>query len=134
MSTLYLDILIRLHLNRHSIVNFHLLIVPVYKSHTAAMIFDTAEKYLDVLCVLWKDITIGVLTDSERKMTGCVSGVATRFQNFANPGFIRIWCGAQQLDIVLHSAYSKFYDEALYTQLTALISYLWRQQNFVSAI
>lgn len=132
MSTSYLDIRVRLHLNRHGIINVHLLAVPVYERHTAEVIFDTAAKALDVLCPPWKDTIIGVSTDGERKMTGRISGVATRFQNVAKPGFIRIWCGAHQLDIVLQSVYTKLGDEQFYQQLTALISYLRRQQNLVA--
>ena len=133
MITSYLDIRICLHLNRPGIVNVHLLAAPVYERHTAAVIFDTVAKALDVLCPSWKDI-IGVLTDGERKMTGRISGVANRFQNLAKSGFICIWCSTHKLDIMLQSAHSKLGDKAFYTQLTTLISYLWRQQNFVSAI
>ena len=53
MRTSYLDIRIRLNLNRHGIVIVHLLDIPVYKRHTSAVIFDTAAKDLDVLCPLW---------------------------------------------------------------------------------
>ena len=60
MRILYLDIHTHMHLNRNSIVNVHLLAVPVYKSHTAAVIFDTAAKALDILCTLWKDSIIDV--------------------------------------------------------------------------
>ena len=87
----------------HGILNVNLLSVHVYKGHTAAV----TAKALDVLCLLWKDSIIGVSTDGERKITGRISGVRTRFQNVANPGFISIWCGACQLDIVLLSAYIK---------------------------
>ena len=65
MSTSYLYIHIRLQLNRQGIINLHLLSVPVYERHTAVVIFDTAAKALSVLCLLWKDITIDVLTDSK---------------------------------------------------------------------
>ena len=68
------------------------------------------------------------------KMTGRISGVVTWFQNVVNTDFIRIWCGAHQLEIVIQSVYSKLNNEAFYTQLTALISYIWRQQNFDSVI
>ena len=90
-----------MNLNRHGIVNVHLLSVPVYERHTASVIFYTAAKDFDVLCPSWKDSIIGVLKDGERKMTGRISGVAVRLQNIAKPGFIHIWCGAHQLDIVL---------------------------------
>lgn len=65
-------------------------------------------------------------------MTGRISGVATRFQNVAKRGFIRIWCGAHQLDLVLQDAYCELANETFYTQLTSLISYLRRQQNLIS--
>ena len=90
MSMSYFDILICLHLNRHSIVNLHLLVFPVYKSHTDTVIFDTVAKALDVLCPLWKDSIIGVLAYGNRKMTGGISGVVTWFQNVPNSGFICI--------------------------------------------
>ena len=134
MSTPYLDMRICLHLNRHIIVNVHLLAVRVYKRHTVAVIFDTAAKALDVLCPSWKYSIIGVSTDGERKMTGRISGVVMRFQNVAKTGFIRIWCGAHKLDIVLQSAYRKLGNKVFCNQLTDLISYLRRQQKFVSAI
>ena len=88
MSMSYLDIRICLHLNMHDIVNVHLLAFPVYKSHTAAVIFDTLAKYLGVLCPLWKDSIIGVSTDGKRKITGSITGFATQFHNVANTGFI----------------------------------------------
>ena len=62
-----------------------------------------------------RGIIVGISMDGERKMTGRISGVATRFQNVAKAGPIRIWCGAHQLDIVLQSAYTKLGNEALST-------------------
>ena len=134
MSTSYLDIRIRLHLKEAGIINAHLLAVPVYVRHTAQAIFNTATKALDVLCPSWRDIIVGISTDGERKMTGRVSGVATRFRQAAKPGFIQIWCGAHQLDLVLQNCYVHFGNEVFYQQLTAVISYLRRQQNLVAEI
>eukprot|EP00171_Calliarthron_tuberculosum_P003122 IDg3122t1 len=51
--------------------------------HTAEVIFNTAAKAFDTLCSNWRDKIIGISTDGERKMTGRVSGVATRFQHVA---------------------------------------------------
>ena len=96
----------RLHLIEHGIINLHVLAIPVYGRRTASVIFNTALKALDGLYPTWKDVIIGISTDGERKMTGHVSGVATRFQQVAKPGFIRIWCGAHQLDLVLQNSYS----------------------------
>lgn len=65
-------------------------------------------------------------------LTGRLSGGATQFQQVANSGFIRVWCGAHQLDIVVQKVYSIFGDEEFYKQLTSLISYLRRQYNLIS--
>ena len=94
MSTSYLDIRVRLHLNHTGIINLHLLALPAFDKHTGLVMFEIASKALDTLCTEWRDIIIGISTDGERKMTGHISGVATRFQEVAKPGFIRIWCGA----------------------------------------
>ncbi len=88
METLYLDIRIRLHFNQHKTVNAHLLAIPLHEHHTSKveLCFDTVAKALDVLCPSWRDIIIGISTDGEKKMTGPVSGVATRFENVTKPG------------------------------------------------
>ena len=49
-STSYPDVCIRLNLNRHGIVNLHLLAIPVYERHTQTVIFFTVANSLDVLC------------------------------------------------------------------------------------
>ena len=134
MSTSYLDIHIRMHLNRHIIFNVQLLAVPVYVRHTAAVILDTAPKALDFLCPSWKYSIVSVSAYGKRKMAVRISGVATLLQNVAKPGFVHICCSAHQLDIVFQSAYSKLGDESFYTQITALVLYLWGQRNFVSMI
>ena len=64
-------------------------------------------------------------------MTGRSSGVATRFQRVAKPNFIRIWCGAHQLDICLQNSYTHFGDDKFYQTLTGVIGYLRRQQNLI---
>ena len=110
MSMLYLDFFIHMPLYRNGIINQHLLSIPVYKSHMAEVIFITVAKALDVLFPLWKETVISISTDSESKVTGCILGVPALFQNVVKPGFVRIWCGAHQLDIVFQGSYSKFGD------------------------
>jgi len=131
MSTSYLDIRIRLHLENAGIVNLHLLAIPAFDRHTGQVTFEVASKALDVLCESWRDMLIGISTDGEKKTTGRVSGVAARFQQVCRPRFIRIWCGAHQLDIVLQDAYTHFGKETFYIKLTAALGYLGRQQNLV---
>ena len=52
-------------------------------------------------------------------MTGHISGVATRFHQF-----IRICCGAHQVDIILQEVDTDFGKNEFYGKLTAAISYL----------
>jgi len=120
-----------MHRNNAGIINLHLLAIPVYDRHTGLVIFEVASKALDVLCPSWRDMIIGISTDGERKMTGRVSGATTLFQNVSRPGFIKIWCGAHQLDLVLQDAYCHFGNELFYGNLTASIGYFRRQQNLV---
>ena len=53
MSTSYLDIQLRLHLNRVGIVNKHMLANLVNDRHTAEVIFDVAIKALDRRLYWW---------------------------------------------------------------------------------
>ena len=131
MSTSYLDIRIRLFTGG-AVHNFHLLAIPMFSRHTGEEIFLHAVKALDVICPRWRDIIISISTDGERKMTGRVQGVATRFEQVAKPGFFRLWCGLHQLDIVLQAFFKAIMNEEFYTLLTGLISYLRRQQNLIN--
>lgn len=133
MSASYLDIRIRLFICG-AIQNFHLLAIPMFSRHTGEQIFLHAEKALDVLCPEWRDLIVSISTDGERKMTGRIQGVATRFEQVAKPGFFRLWCGLHQLDIVLQSFFQDIMDEQFYSLLTGLISYLRRQQNLISSM
>jgi hypothetical protein len=130
LSTSYLDIRIRLF-SGGAIQNLHLLAIPMFCSHTAEQIFVHATRALDVLCPQWRDLIVSITTDGERKMTGRVSGVATRFERVAKPGFFRIWCGLHQLDLVLQAFFKNLIDEQFYSHMTSLISYLRRQQSLI---
>ena len=58
MITSYLDVCIRLHLNRHGTINLHLLAINLYEMHMAVGIFATAANDLGVLCTPRKDTVI----------------------------------------------------------------------------
>jgi hypothetical protein len=131
LSTSYLDIRIRVF-KRGEIYNFHLLAIPMFSRHSAEEIFRHAVMAMDALCPAWKDLIVSISTDGERKMTGRVQGVATRFEQVSKPGFFRLWCGLHQLDICLQDFFKALMDEQFYGLLTGLISYLRRQQNLIS--
>ena len=131
METSYLDIRVRLFTGG-AIHNFHLIAIPMFSRHTGEEIFVHAAKALDVICPNWRDILVSVSTDGERKMTGRVQGVGTRFEQASKTGFFRLWCGLHQLDIVLQAFFKAIMNDGFYSLLTGLISYLRRQQNLIN--
>lgn len=133
MATSYLDIRIRLHW-KGDILNFHVLAIPMFSRHTGEQIFLHATRALEVLAPSWKNMIVSISTDGERKMTGRIQGVATRFEQAALPGFYRIWCGLHQLDIKLQAFFVSLMDDQFYSSLTSLIAYLRRQQNLIKVM
>lgn len=131
MSTSYLDIRIRFE-HGGRLYNFHVLALPFSDRHTAAAIFDATSKALDVMCPDWKSVLLSISTDGERKMTGQVKGVATQFLSVTKPGFIRVWCGLHQLDLVMQDAFKTIMNSEFYAFLVGLIGYLRRQQNLIA--
>ncbi len=92
-----------------------------------------AMKALNVICPRWRGVIISISTDGERKMTGRVQGVATRFEQVAKPCFFQRWCGLYQLDIALQAFFKAIMNKEFYSLLTGLILYyLQRQQNLIN--
>lgn len=85
------------------ILNFHLLVIPIFSRHIGENIFLHAVKPLDVIAPKWNKTIASVSADDECKITGLIHGLATRFEQAALPVFYRIWCGLHQLYIKLHS-------------------------------
>ena len=85
---------------------------------------------------------MSVASDGEQKMTGCIQGVATRFEHECKPGFFRIWCGLHQLDLKLQLFYKELLiveddgapgnERVFYFILTGLIAYLQQQQSLIA--
>lgn len=131
MSTSSLDIRIILHSINISTVKVHVLAIPVLEQHTGEVIFEFYCKALDVLCPGWKDIIIGISTDGKRKVNGCASEVACRFQRVAKANFIRIWCGAHLLNIRLQDSYTHCANQEIYRSLTSVMGDICGQQNVI---
>ena len=131
MSASYLDTPIHFFY-RGTIHSFQLVAVPLFTCHTGEHIYLYTKKILDILCPEWQSIMLSITTDGEKKMTGHIQGVATRFEQAALPGFFRIWCGLHQLDLVLQQFYTELMDKSFYGILTNLISYLRRQFNLIA--
>lgn len=129
--TSYLDIRMRVYY-QGDIKNIHVIALPMFDRHTGDYMYELFSNLFDILDTLWKSKLIGITTDGAANMTGCHRGVVTRIQNEALPeGFYRIWCSLHQLDIVVQTCVTKYFNDDFYSGLTGLIGYLRRQQNLV---
>eukprot|EP00171_Calliarthron_tuberculosum_P002636 IDg2636t1 len=109
-GTSYLDFRVRFE-HGAKVHNFHLLAIPLFHRKTADIIFTASSKLLDVIAPKWKTQLVGVSTDGERTMTGRLSGVATRIQEVADDGVVRVWCALHQLDLVVQAEYLHLHDD-----------------------
>jgi hypothetical protein len=107
MATSYCDVRIRI-CHKSTVHDFHLLSIPVHERHTGETIFNTFAKAMDALFPDRRETTTGASSDGEKKMTGQHQGVITLIQRVANPGFMRVWCGAHHLDLYMQSFYLAF--------------------------
>ena len=68
-ATGYLDIRVRVY-TKGKIQNYHVVSLPINGAHTAANMFETFEKFFDVLCPSWRNKVLSCASDGEAKMTG----------------------------------------------------------------
>jgi hypothetical protein len=104
LATSYCDVRIRI-CHKSTVLDFHLLSIPVHERHTGDTIFNTFAKAMDALFPDWRETITGASWDGKKKMTGRHQGVITRIYRVAKPGFMRVWCGAHQLDLCMQSFY-----------------------------
>jgi hypothetical protein len=130
MATSYCDVRIRI-CHKSAVHDFQILSIPVHERHTGETIFNAFGKATGALFPDWRETITGASSDGEKKMTWRHQGVITRIHRVANPGFMRVWCGAHQLDLCMQSFYLAIPDK-FYSTFTLLVAYLRRQQNFIS--
>jgi hypothetical protein len=82
----------------------------------------------DVSTDHWEQL-IGVATDGACVMAGCVQGTCTRLERECHTPIFRIWCGANQLDLVINKAFNQLCSDKFLTTLTAATGHLRRQLN-----
>ena len=106
----YLNNHIQIHING-KLHNFHLLAIPMYKTHTSKNMFHLIMHVLDIVCPHWRMQLIRVGSDDASSMTGQFQGVVMCLANeSANTKFYRVWCGLHQLDLVLKHAYMDLWE------------------------
>ena len=84
---------------------------------------------MDVIDPIWHMKLVSIGTDGEHTITGCGSGVQMQFKAEAKYPIVRIWSGLHQIDPVTQWEYEALCDDTFVLTLTALITYLCRQQN-----
>ncbi|KAH6565173.1 hypothetical protein BASA62_007457 [Batrachochytrium salamandrivorans] len=85
--------------------------------HQSTSYFDI--RVLDVIRTVWRDSLIGVATDGARNMTGRHVGLLTFLDNATGPNFIRVWCGAHQLDLIMADVYQNLLQDDFYSVLVS---------------
>jgi hypothetical protein len=129
----YIDIRIRFTL--HGVLNnFHLLALPLFGRHTGELMFEALVRFMDALYLPWRETLVGISTDGDRSMTGRVQGLVTRVDAVTSTRLIRVWCGLHQLDLVMQQVFKRALDDEFYSNLTAVIGHLRRQQNLVTTM
>lgn len=132
-GTNYLDIRARF-VHKSALVNVHLLAIPLHDGKRAPALFTAATKMLNVLAPEWKSQLIGVSTDGEPTMTGCITGVATQFARATTNPCVEVWCGLHQVDLVVQAEYLLLFDEEFVSILTTMIGHLRRQFNLIASM
>jgi hypothetical protein len=139
-GTPLLDIRIRVCLPSADLLPAHIVAMPMFESHTGLHMLDVVTEVMKSLDTSWKRKIIGVTTDGAPNMTGSRSGLATRIQNVASPGFMRVWCAAHQLNLALKRGLSSLPSADpqmgigldFFSVLNKLIAYFRRQSSFIS--
>jgi hypothetical protein len=88
--------------------------------------FDVFEQAMDAIIPGWEDYLLSTCSDGARNMLGRSRGIVARIaqrSNAAGHTFIRFWCGAHQLDLVVAKVVQAFCGDDWYSTLTALIGY-----------
>jgi hypothetical protein len=110
-GTGYMDVRIRVCLDG-KIINAHALALPLRDKNTEVVMFNDLSRLLAGLCENCRDKVLSISTDGGRSMVGSVRGVATRIENVAKPGFLRVWCGLHQIYLVMQRVFEALKSES----------------------
>lgn len=88
-----------------------MLAIPLHHGKKAPALLAAATKMLNIFAPMWKRKLIGVSTDGEPTMTGCITGVATQFSRATSSPCIGVWFILHQVDLVVQEKYKLLYDE-----------------------
>lgn len=74
----------------------------------------------------------GISIDGVDKMVGKTSSAFTRLELDCLRGPYRIWCAADQFDLIVQAVFVKHVKDSCYGTLNNLMTYLRRQTNLIS--
>ena len=112
--------------------NFHLLAIPMHEKHTGQYMYDLVQSLLDSICPEWRNKLIACSTDGASNNTGRIKGLVKLINDECLDGFIRIWGGIHQLDLIVKKAVKGLMDDGYVKMMTDLTSHLRRQHNLIS--
>ena len=129
MATAYCDVCIHI-CHGSNVHDFHIISIPIHDRHTGEINFNTFTNAMYALYLNWSEKIIVGYLGGNKKMMGRYQGVITRIQRVANPGFMRVCCGAHHIDLSMQLFYLAIPD-TFYSMFTSIVSYLHLQQNFI---
>ena len=114
--------------------NLHGCALPMHDRHTCQVMYGMLCNFLCVLCPKWQVSMLAVASDGARNMTGQAAGVVTRLQNYMhnNCPLFRIWCRAQQLDLVMEHIMTEVVGYSFFNVMLQFISHLSCQQKLIA--
>jgi hypothetical protein len=90
--------------------------------------FDACCKLLDPLWPQWRSKIIGLTTDGDCRMSGSAR------MDRVSCGFIRVWCGPHQVELVMQPVFKAPKSDEFYKELTDVTSHLRRQQSLIECL
>ena len=86
--------------NYRRIINLHLYALPLRIAHTGINMKNTLVKALAILDPNFSRC-VGITSDGATSNLGKNNGLVALLEPLMKPGFVKLWCGAHQLDLVI---------------------------------
>lgn len=83
--------------HKFAVHGFHLLPTLVRERRTAENVFIIFARAMEALYATWCTKNVAAARSGRSTMSVRCEGVVLGMYNVAEPGFLRVWCGAQQL-------------------------------------
>lgn len=99
-------------------------------SHTSEAIFEILRDICEALAGdRWNKKLLSAATDCATNMFGRYQGAIILLEHISAPGFFRIWCMADLIDLFVQTPMKEVMMVAFYQPMISLIDYLRRQAS-----